>query len=121
MILVGLVNITPVIGLVSAGQLNSMYGINIGDTNLQILLLHRALMFGLLGGLILYSAFRPSWQPISMLLAFISMAGFIAIAWSTADYNDQIARVMAVDAGALILLLIAVGLRISINGWNRDS
>jgi hypothetical protein len=121
MILVGLVNIAPVIGLVSVGQLNSMYGINIGDANLQILMLHRALMFGLLGGLVLYSAFRPAWQPVTMSLAFISMAGFIAIALLTAGYNEQLAGVMAIDAVALVLLLVALGLRLSISGRNRHS
>jgi hypothetical protein len=96
-----------------------MYGIHIGDANLQILMLHRALMFGLLGGLILFSAFRPSLQPVSMLLAFISMAGFIAIALTTAGYNEQLTRVVAVDAVALLMLMIAMGLRISISGLNH--
>lgn len=43
-LLVGLVNLLPVSGALSKGRLESLYGIAIEDTNLEVLMRHRALL-----------------------------------------------------------------------------
>ena len=60
--LVGVINFVPIIGLLSLDKINQTYGLSVVDNNLAILLRHRALIFGLIGGLILYSVFNTQYR-----------------------------------------------------------
>ena len=59
LIVVGLINFLPLVGVYSAQRLESSYSIVLASNDLIILMRHRALLFGVLGGFILYSAFMP--------------------------------------------------------------
>lgn len=107
-LIVGLINFIPVIGVISAEQLTRLYGITLSDNNLIILLQHRALLFGIIGAFIIYAAFHPNLQPIAFIAGFISMLGFILIAWKTGGYNQELAKIITMDIIALVLLLIAL-------------
>lgn len=108
LLIVGLINILPVMGLFSTVRMEALYGITIAEANLEILMRHRALLFGLVGAFILIAAFRPALQPAALVLAFISMLGFILIAWQTGGYNSGIGKVMLVDWVGLAALLPAI-------------
>ena len=112
LILVGIINAYPVIGVVSATKLQTLYGVTISDANLIILMRHRAVLFGLLGGFIIYSAFSPNLQPIALILGFISMLTFILLAALIGNYNIFIRKVVMADIIASIMLLIAAALYI---------
>jgi hypothetical protein len=58
MVLVGLMNLLPVSGALSSSRLQGLYGVVLRDANLSILLRHRAVLFGVVGGLLLISAFH---------------------------------------------------------------
>lgn len=107
LVLVGLVNFLPVIGLASAERLASLYGISLPGEDLLILLQHRALLFGLLGGFIIYSAFRPHLQRAAVLMGFMSMLGFIAILLISGEYGAKLWNVAIVDAVASVALAVA--------------
>lgn len=107
-LIVGLINFIPVIGVISADQLTRLYGITLSDNNLIILLQHRALLFGIVGAFIIYAAFNPAVQPFAFVAGFISMLGFILIAWKTGGYNQELAKIITMDIIALVLLLIAL-------------
>jgi len=107
LIIVGLINFIPIVGIISAEQLSKLYGVKILNNNLIILLQHRALMFGIIGAFIMYSAFYPALQKFAFIAGFISMLGFIAIAWKSGGYNQELARIVTVDVIAILLLLIA--------------
>jgi hypothetical protein len=62
LIVAGLIHFLPVAGVIGADRLTSMYAIPFADANLLILMRHRAVMLGLLGGLVLYGAFQPAMQ-----------------------------------------------------------
>ncbi len=113
LLLVGLINFAPVTGLLSAAKLESAYGIGVNEPNLTILLRHRALLFGLVGGFILYSAFNPALQPIAFVWGFISMLGFIALCWQTGEVNPLLRKIAIIDVVGLILLLAALVLRVT--------
>lgn len=109
LLIVGLINFLPVMGLFSVERMESLYGVSIGDDlNLAILMQHRALLFGLVGGFILLAAFVPSFQPAAFILGLVSMLGFILIAWLSGDYNPQILKIIWVDVVGLISLAVAV-------------
>lgn len=111
--IVGLINFAPVIGLLSAAKLESAYGIAVKEPNLTILLRHRALLFGLLGGFILYSAFNPALQPIAFVLGFVAMLGFIVLCWQTGDVNPLLRKIATVDVVGSVLLFAALVVRVT--------
>ena len=79
LVIVGLINVAPVIGILSAQHLEAAYDVSLKGNDLAILMRHRALLFGILGAFVLYSAFNPSLQPAAMIMVGASMLGFV---WS---------------------------------------
>ena len=108
LLIVGLINFIPIIGVVSAEQLTKLYSIKLADNNLIILLQHRALMFGIVGGFIMYAGFNPSLQPLAFIAGFVSMLGFIVFALRASTYNQELSKIITLDIIALVLLLIAL-------------
>jgi hypothetical protein len=80
------------------------------DPNVWILLQHRAVLFGLLGVLLIVAAFRPELRAVALIAGLVSTVSFLAIAWGVGGYNAQVARVVVADVLALVLLLVAAGI-----------
>ena len=111
-LLVGLVHLLPVTGVLGAASLQRLYGLPITDPNLLILMQHRAVLFGLVGGVMVAAAFVPAWRSVAAVVGFISIGSFLLIAWSVGGYNALIARVVWIDVAALVLLIGAVLLNV---------
>ena len=79
---------------------------------MAILMRHRALLFGIIGGFILYSAFVPQYQVAAMVMAASSMGGFLGIIWSVGGYNTSIHKVAMIDLAGIGFLLIAVVMKL---------
>lgn len=109
-LIVGAINFFPVTAIRSQVALNNLYGIDITDNNVLILLQHRALMFGLVGSLTAAAAFKAHLRHTAIVVGLISMIGFTVLAISKVTYNDEILRIVMVDVVAAVLLLIAAGL-----------
>ena len=105
--IVGVINFIPIVGILSAEKLSQTYGINVVGNDLIILLRHRALLFGILGGFILYSVFVPYYQPVAMVMGLISMLGYLYFAWAVGDYNASLYKVAIVDLVGLLCLIAA--------------
>jgi nicotinamide riboside transporter PnuC len=84
-----------------------LYGILINEPNLEILMRHRAVLFGLLGVFLLVAAFRPALRTLAIIAGFVSVTSFIAIAWSVGGYNDAVNRVVIADIIAIVALIAA--------------
>lgn len=112
LVLVGLINFYPAIGILSAETLSGLYKIDIPNNELLILLRHRAVLFGLLGAFIVYSAFKPELQWWATAVGLISMLSFIALALLAGNYGSGIRRVVIADVVASVGLLIIAGLRL---------
>lgn len=110
-ILVGVINLYPLVGILSAKMLSNLYLIDVQDNDLLILLKHRAVLFGLLGGFIIYSAFKPELQWWSIIIGLISMLSFVIIALLIGDYGAGIRKVVIADVVASAGLFIILGLR----------
>ena len=104
-LVVGLVNLLPVSGVLSANRLQALYGIAIADADLLILVRHRAVLFGIVGGLLVASAFRVPLRPIGIAAGLISMLSFVLIAWLVGNHNAELRRVVVVDLVASVALL----------------
>lgn len=109
---IGLLNLVPVIGVLSAEQITSLYGISVQSADLEILMRHRAVMLGLIGGFLLLAAFRPSLQMPAASIGLVSMSSFVLLAYLAGDYGDQIHRVVVADiigsVAAVFVLVIIV-------------
>ena len=108
LIIVGFVNFMPVVGLFSAERLRQLYGLEFEEKNLVILMRHRALLFGLIGGLMMVSAFRPELQSFAIGMGFVSMIGFVVLARLEGAVNEHLRKVVWVDVVASILLVIVL-------------
>jgi len=109
---VGLIHLLPVVGVTGAKSLDKLYGIQISDANLLILMRHRAVLFGLIGALLIVAVFVPDIQLAAIVGGSISLLSFILIAQSTSNYNKKIRQVVQIDIVALILLAVALGLKL---------
>ena len=106
--IVGLINFVPVLAVISVQKLEEAYSISFVSNDLIILMRHRALLFGVLGGFILYSAFVPAYQGPAMLMAAISMIGYAALMYSVGGYNDSLYKVLIIDYIGIVFLAVAV-------------
>lgn len=109
LLIVGIINILPVLGLSSASKMEAAYGVRLGSSELIILMQHRALLFGIIGGFILISAFVPSLQLAAMVMASVSMLGFIILSMLQVEHNEALQKIVFVDwVGIAILGLVIV-------------
>lgn len=112
LILVGLINLYPLIGVVSNETVSNLYQINVPNNDILVLLRHRAIMFGLLGAFIIYSAFKAELQWWAIAVGLVSMISFIVVALLVGDFGAGIRKVIVADTIALVGLVIATGIRL---------
>jgi hypothetical protein len=103
--LVGGIHLLPVSGVLSAERLQALYGIAFEGTDLLILMRHRAVLFGIVGGVLIVSALRPRLRPIGVTVGLVSMLSFVCIAVLVGDPNPELTRVAVVDGVASLMLV----------------
>jgi hypothetical protein len=108
LIVVGIIHALPIAGLLGRQQLSQLYGLGFDEPNLEILMRHRALLFGLLGLFFLIAAFKPSLHVAAFVVGLISAGSFIWLAWAVGSYNAQLWRVVLADIVAVACLLVAI-------------
>ncbi len=111
-IVVGLINLYPVIGVVGANTLTNLYGIPFEESNLLILMRHRAVVFGLIGTFLIVAAVQRDWQTPALIAGMVSMISFLVVALLEGGYNAKITTVVIADLVASILLAVAGVLRL---------
>ena len=112
LVVVGLINFTPVLAMFSTTKLERAYAGRLPSKDLQLLMRHRALLFGVVGGFVLCSVFLPVFQVAAMVMAAISMAGFVVLAAQIGGTNTALRRVVLADLVGLAVLLVAVLLKV---------
>jgi hypothetical protein len=108
LLVVAAIHLLPVSGVLWAERLSALYGLPFNDPNLQILMRHRAVLFGLLGLFLAWAAFKPAMQPLAFVAGFASVLSFLYLAWSVGGYNALVSRVFVADVIALACLVIGV-------------
>jgi hypothetical protein len=107
LLLVAAIHALPLVGVLSAAHVSSLYGLAVRDANFEILLRHRAVLFGLLAGVLGYCALRPALHSVGLIAASVSIVSFLLIARSVGGYNEALGTVVRVDV--LAAVLVAVG------------
>ena len=110
LLFVAAIHLLPIVGVLGSDRLATLYDVQVDDQNLELLLRHRAILFGLLGLFVGYAAFTPVLQPIAFIAALISVVSFLVLADSVDSINAAISRVVTADIIATIALIVAIGL-----------
>jgi len=105
--LAAVIHLLPLIGVTGSARLEQLYGISISDPNLLILMRHRALLFGALGGFLMLAAFQSNLQWPAISIGLISTIGFILIAKQSPELNQAISKVVMSDYIGIAALIIA--------------
>jgi hypothetical protein len=108
LLVVGIIHILPLSGVLSAARLFELYGMTFDDPNLEILMRHRAVLFGLLGIFLICSAFMPSLQLPALIAGFLSVVSFLYLSYTVGGYNEQVNRIVIADKVALVCLVVAL-------------
>lgn len=112
LLVAGVINLLPVAGVLGTPWLQTLYGIPIASFDLAILLQHRAILFGIVGTLLIAAIFLPALRVAAILAGGVSMGSFVAIAWAVGNYNALLSRIIVADVIGLIALAVAlVGMR----------
>ncbi len=106
-LIVGLINFAPIMGSMGAARMEELYGVNIDGADLTLLMQHRALLFGIVGGFILYAVWQTAYRRIAGILGFISMVGFILLVHAGGATNPALMKIYWVDVFAIIILIVA--------------
>jgi len=104
LLVAGLIHLLPVPGVMGVGTLARLYGIEVKDPNTAILLQHRALLFGVLGVLMLSAVALPWLRVTALTVGLFSAASFIVVATAVGGYHPAIGRVVVADVWACVLL-----------------
>ncbi len=108
MLVVAAIHLVPMSGFFGVDRLTSLYGIEITNPSLEILMRHRAVLFGILGTFFAYAAFSPAVQPIAFAAAFASLASFFFLAFSVGELSDSIRKIVIGDVVASVCLFGAI-------------
>lgn len=106
-VVVGLINLLPVVGVSGSVQLAALYGQTVTDPDLLLLMQHRAALSSVLGALLIAAAFRPQLRGVATVAAVASMASFRVLALPIDAHSDSLRRIFWTDIVALPVLILA--------------
>lgn len=107
LLIAGIINAVPVLIAFLPSKITDSYGIIIPDANFELVLRHRAVLLGIIGGLLIYSAITKKHYDLTTLTGIISMASFLLLYFVIdGEINESLAVVMKIDVFAILLLLV---------------
>lgn len=101
------INLAPLLGAFAPDRMTALYAVSLDDPNLQVLMRHRAVLFGIVGGLLIAAAFHPPLRTVGYAAGFVSMLSFLLIAWLVGGYSAEIQRVILIDVIGIAALAAA--------------
>jgi hypothetical protein len=103
LVIVGIINFVPVAGVMSSAALAKAYGIDAPTGDVLVLLRHRAVLLGIVGGFICISAFLSHLQVAAVGMAYVSMLTYVQLAWGA---GNELLRIKKIDVAAIMLLSV---------------
>lgn len=105
----GLINLLPALLAFLPDKIAKSYGIEILNANYELLLRHRAILFGVIGGLMIFSSITKKYYEISIIAGLVSMISFITLYFLIGkDINSELKKVMMIDVAATVILCIGL-------------
>ncbi|KAJ3110671.1 hypothetical protein HDU96_006382 [Phlyctochytrium bullatum] len=105
-LLAGVINLLPVTGVLGSSQLTRLYGLPFTDPSLQVLMRHRAILFGLVGTQLAAAAFDPKSRKTAFTTGMVSMVSYMGLVWMAGwkAVNGKVRTVFWVDVVAVLAL-----------------
>lgn len=104
---VGLLNLYPVVGVLGATRLETLYAVPVTSADLELLLRHRAVTIGLVGTLLIAAAWHAPLRGAAVVAGVVSMGAFVVLALPLEAHAPAIVRVFWADVIGLAVLLAA--------------
>ncbi len=101
------IHLLPLVGALGPAQVARMYDVKVEGPDLTVLLVHRAVLFGLVGAALIAAIFCEDSRPYVIGGVLVSDVAFLAIAGRNPGLNDSMKRVVRADVVSIVLLLIA--------------
>lgn len=107
--LTGFVNLLPALLVFMPQRMEQAYGITLPDSNYALLLRHRAVLFGIVGGLMLFSSISRQYYSLACTVGLVSMVSFMILYYIIGPNQIHIAlkKIMWTDVVASVVLIIA--------------
>jgi hypothetical protein len=103
----GLINLLPSMLAFLPDKIAKSYGIEMPNPSNELLLRHRAILFGIIGGLLIFSAITKKYYEVSTIAGLISMTSFILLYFLIdKGVSPELKKVMIIDIIATVILLI---------------
>ena len=101
-----IINIAPSILAFLPTKISDSYGINIPDHNYELLLRHRAVLFGIVGGIMMHSVFTKKHYHLSVIVGLASMISFLILTkMVNGEINPELGKVLKFDILGIVVLL----------------
>jgi hypothetical protein len=107
LVVAALIHLLPLPGVLGARQLERLYGVALAQPELVLLMRHRAVLFGVVGGLLAAAVFRPELRPVALTVGLVSAGSFLALALPAGPLSDALQRVVVADVVAVAALSLA--------------
>ena len=102
-----LIHLLPLVGALGPSQVARLYDVKVEGPDLAVLLVHRAVLFGLLGAALIAAIFGEEARPYVVGAVLVSDVAFLAIAGLSTGLNDKMKRVVRADLISIVLLVLA--------------
>lgn len=102
-----LIHALPLVGALGPAQVAKMYDVKVEGPDLTVLLVHRAVLFGLLAAALVLAIFCEDARPYVIGGALVSDLAFLAIAARNPGINASMRRVVRADVISIALLVVA--------------
>ncbi|MEO6605468.1 MAG: hypothetical protein ABIN55_07625 [Aeromicrobium sp.] len=102
-----IIHLLPLVGALGPSQVARLYDVKVEGPDLTVLLVHRAILFGLLGAALFGAIFCESVRPYVIGGVLVSDVAFLAIAGLNSGINASMKRVVRADVISIVLLVVA--------------
>jgi len=109
----GIIKFIPLVGVWSSERLSKLYQLEILNQDIALLLRHRAILFGIVGTIIICAAFIARLRFTAGIAGLVSALSFIVLVFALGATNPSLIQIAWVDVFVSILLLLALTLHIS--------
>ena len=112
-VVAGVVHLLPIVGVAGGERLAALYGVPVAEPGLDLLLRHRAVLFGVLGTFLLYAAAVPAARSAAFVAGVVSAGAFVVLAWGEPGLSAELARVVRIDVAVLVALAVGGALHVA--------
>lgn len=101
------IHLAPLVGVLSTQRLETLYGIPVDGPDLAVLLRHRAVLFGILGGLLIWGMIEHADRGLVIIAVLVSDLSYAVLCWVHRDHNPRLRTVLFADLASIAALAVA--------------